>query len=54
MLTTKHNLLSSLQNNDWLMLGFDLSMLAFAGCFAFAAVVLQKRSDFSNSNPHTE
>lgn len=50
ILTTKHSMLASLQNNDWLMLGFDLSMLTFAGCFAIAAVVLQKRSGIGSSN----
>lgn len=31
MLTTEHNLIVSFQNSDWLMFGFDLTMLAFAG-----------------------
>lgn len=52
ILTTEHSMLASLQNNDWLMLGFDLSMLAFAGGFAFAAVVLQKRNVIGSSNTH--
>jgi len=41
MLTTEHSLLASVQQGDWLMLGFDLSMLCFAGCFALAAVLLK-------------
>ncbi len=41
MLTTEHSLLASVQQGDWLMLGFDLSMLFFAGCFALAAILLK-------------
>ena len=44
MLTTEHNLLLSAQKGDWLMLGFDLSMLFFSACFAFSAVLLQKHT----------
>ena len=42
MLTTGHSLLSSARQGDWLMLGFDVSMLVFASCFAVAAVLLTK------------
>jgi len=52
MLTTEHNLIVSFQNSDWLMFGFDLTMLAFAGGVAFAAVVLQKRNAIGSSNTH--
>jgi uncharacterized iron-regulated membrane protein len=41
MLTSDHSLVASIQQGDWLMLGFDLSMLCFAGCFALAAVLLK-------------
>jgi uncharacterized iron-regulated membrane protein len=43
-LTTKHNVKSSLQNSDWLMLGFDLSMLLFGLCFAIAATVVNRQA----------
>ena len=52
MLTTKHSILSSLQNNDWLMLGVDLSMLVFAGGFTVTAIVLQRRSVIGSANAH--
>ena len=42
MLTTEHSLLSSAQEGDWLMLGFDVSMLVFASCFAVAAALFKK------------
>jgi uncharacterized iron-regulated membrane protein len=44
MITTNHNLISSIQKSDWLMLGFDLSMLLFAGCFALTAILLKRQS----------
>jgi hypothetical protein len=43
-LTTKHNVKSSLQNSDWLMLGFDLSMLLFGLCFAIAATLVNRQA----------
>jgi len=44
-ITTEHNILSSIQKNDWLMLGFDLSMLFFAVCFAISAIVIKNKMD---------
>lgn len=41
-LTTKHNLLVSLIQADWLMLGFDLCMLVFSAAFVLLAIRLSK------------
>jgi len=35
----------TIQKNDWLMLGFDLSMLFFAVCFAISAIVIKNKMD---------
>lgn len=43
MLTTHHSVITSLLNADWLMLGFDLSMWLFAGCFGLAATVVSRK-----------
>lgn len=40
--TTQHSILLSLQRSDWLMLGFDLSMLFFGACFALAAITVKE------------
>jgi uncharacterized iron-regulated membrane protein len=44
-ITTDHNILSSIQKSDWLMLGFDLSMLFFGACFAISALLVTKQDD---------
>ncbi|MCQ8878480.1 PepSY domain-containing protein [Pseudoalteromonas shioyasakiensis] len=49
MLTTKHNIIVSFKNSDWLMLGFDLTMLLFAAGFALAACVLKRRKAEGNA-----
>jgi len=41
--TTEHNIISSVKNSDWLMLGFDLSMLFFGACFAIAAMIIKRK-----------
>lgn len=41
ILTTDHSIITSAQQGDWLMFGFDLSMLFFSACFALAALVLK-------------
>ncbi|MCG7534164.1 PepSY-associated TM helix domain-containing protein [Pseudoalteromonas sp. OOF1S-7] len=48
MLTTDHSVINSLLNEDWLMLGFDLSMLLFAGCFGLAAAVVSRQNASSH------
>ncbi|MGL1958746.1 MAG: PepSY domain-containing protein [Colwellia sp.] len=42
--TTEHNLISSIQKSDSLMLGFDLSMLFFGGCFAIAGMTINRKA----------
>ena len=42
LLTTGHSFIASVQKRDWLMFGFDLSMLFFGACFAVAAVIVNK------------
>ena len=44
LVTTKHNIFSSIQRNDWLMVGFDISMLFFGICFAIAAKIIQNNT----------
>lgn len=44
ILTTGHSLVASAQQGDWLMLGFDLSMLFFAASFGVAALVVRRYS----------
>jgi hypothetical protein len=41
-ITTDHNILSSIEKSDWLMLGFDLSMLFFGTFFAISALFNHK------------
>lgn len=43
--TTEHSLITSLYTSDWLMLGFDLSMLFFAGCFAISAMIIKREQN---------
>lgn len=54
MLTTEHNLIVSFQNSDWLMFGFDLTMLLFAAGFALAARAIQKRKAIDNPDNTSE
>ncbi len=44
LFTTEHNLISSIQKSDSLMLGFDLSMLFFGVCFAIAAITVNRKT----------
>ncbi|GAA5136323.1 PepSY-associated TM helix domain-containing protein [Thalassotalea piscium] len=50
MVTTEHSIIGSIKRNDWLMLGFDLSMLFFAGCFALAAIIVQRKNAKAQAN----
>jgi len=49
LVTTEHNIVSSIQKNDWLMLGFDLSMIFFGLCFVLAAIIMQSKNSLSPS-----
>lgn len=49
LVTTEHNILLSIQKSDWLMLGFDLSMLFFGICFAMAAIIVNKTKEQKKS-----
>lgn len=51
-ITTEHNLISSMQQDDWIMAGVDLSLLMFALIFYMAArVVSQKKGDKITTDP---
>jgi hypothetical protein len=44
-LTTDRHLLNSLVQGDWVMAGFDLTMLLMAACFALALFIYQRHRD---------
>lgn len=51
LLTTEHSLFVSARQGDWLMFGFDVSMLIFASGFTIAAILLQKEpKDVESAN----
>ncbi|AWB66143.1 PepSY domain-containing protein [Saccharobesus litoralis] len=50
-MTTGQHLIWSWQQQDWLMLGGDLTMLGTGGVFALSAVILKRRSTRQNQQP---
>ncbi|MEI6893043.1 MAG: PepSY-associated TM helix domain-containing protein [Colwellia sp.] len=53
LITTDHDIISSIQKDDWIMAGFDLSMLLFSAIFTVAVLLINKNRQHKKSiNSH--